>query len=198
LLRVREEMGREQLDAGASRAFAVADHQIAHVYVKDAQNISRVKSLLEALDGVERVLVGDERRHEGLGHHRAGELVAISAADRWFSYYHWLDDARAPDYARTVDIHNKPGYDPVELFVDPALRVPAWSVGRRLAMRKLGFRTLLDVIPLDTKLVQGSHGRLTDRKGQGPLLFSNAPHLLAGDTIAATDVKELMLRHVFD
>lgn len=198
LLAVRQELGREQLDPGASAAFAVADHQLAHVYVKRPEDVLRVKQVLLRLDGVERVFDGAERAEQGLGHARSGELVAVSAADRWFSYYHWLDDARAPDYARTVDIHTKPGYDPVELFLDPEIAVPAFAVGRRLLARKLGFRTLLDVIPLDAGLVKGSHGRITEKVEQGPLLISNAPDLVRSDTLAAVDIKSLILRHIFE
>lgn len=197
-LRVREELGLEQLDAGASRAFAVADHQVAHVYVKDPADLPAVRRLCEGLDGVEQVLDGAGKRAAGLDHERAGELVLVSRADRWFSYYFWLDDARAPDYARTVDIHLKPGYDPVELFIDPDLTFPMLKVGRRLLARKLGFRNLLDVIPLDAKLVKGSHGRLTERAEDGPLFMSNVPELLPEGSVAATDVKQLLLKHLFD
>jgi predicted AlkP superfamily pyrophosphatase or phosphodiesterase len=197
-VRVREELGREQLDAGASRAFAVADHQVAHVYVKQASDLARVRDICEKLDGVERVLDGDGQREVGLDHPRSGELVLVSRADRWFSYYFWLVDGRAPDYARTVDIHAKPGYDPVELFIDPKLSVPALTVGRKLLARKLGFRTLLDVIPLDASLVRGSHGRVTDNADEGPLFMSSAPEFLPEGAVSATSVKDLVLRHVFD
>jgi predicted AlkP superfamily pyrophosphatase or phosphodiesterase len=197
-LRVREELGLEQLDAGASRAFAVADHQVAHVYVKDPRDLSAVRRLCEGLDGVEQVLDEAGKRAAGLDHARAGELVLVSRADRWFSYYFWLDDARAPDYARTVDIHLKPGYDPVELVINPALPFPMLTVGRKLIARKLGFRNLLDVIPLDARLVKGSHGRLTDRSEDGPLFMSSVPELLPAGAVLATDVKQLLLRHLFD
>ncbi len=197
LLRVREELGTERLDAGGSEAFAVADHQIAHVYVKKSERIEEVKRLLESLDGVERVLEGKEKAEAGLDHPRSGELVAITKADRWFTYYFWEDDARAPDYARTVDIHRKPGYDPVELFIDPKITLPPLKVGFRLAQKMLGFRYLMDVIPLDASLVKGSHGRLTDRPEAGPVLISSeARHV--PERVKATDVKELLLRHVFD
>ena len=165
---VREEMGREILDAGASEAFAVADHQIAHVYVRSPDRISAVAELIRGLDGVEQVLDDAGKRQAGLDHPRSGELVAISKADRWFSYYFWLDDDRAPDYARTVDIHRKPGYDPVELFLDPAIRLPQLSVGWRLAKRKLGMRTLLDVIPLDTQAGEGFARPVDRRSARGP------------------------------
>jgi predicted AlkP superfamily pyrophosphatase or phosphodiesterase len=198
LLRVREELGLEQLDPGASRAFAVADHQLAHVYVRDSADLPRVRALCERLEGVEQVLDAEGKRAAGLDHQRAGELVLVSRADRWFSYYFWLDDARAPDYARTVDIHLKPGYDPVELFIDPKLTFPMLKVGRRLLARKLGFRNLLDVIPLDARLVKGSHGRLTDSPEAGPLFMSSAPELLPEGAVAATDVRQLLLRHVFE
>jgi predicted AlkP superfamily pyrophosphatase or phosphodiesterase len=197
LLTVREELGREQLDAGASAAFAVADHQIAHVYVRKPETVAPVKALLEALPGVERVLDAQGKAEHGLDHARSGELVVLSRADHWFTYYYWLDDDRAPDYARTVEIHRKPGYDPVELFLDPAIRYPKLAVGWRLAKRKLGARTLMDVIPLDANLVKGSHGRITDSALDGPLLISSNAALLPSGGIAATEVKQLILDHVF-
>jgi predicted AlkP superfamily pyrophosphatase or phosphodiesterase len=198
LLRVRDEQMGEQLDAGASEAFAVADHQIAHVYVKRPELTAEVAGLLRGLDGIESVWSGAERRPHGLEHPRSGDIVAVSRADRWFTYYHWLEDDRAPDYARTVDIHRKPGYDPVELFVDPKLRMPRLKVAWTLAKRKLGFRSLLDVIGLDAGLVRGSHGRLTDDPDEGPLFITSDPqHLPLGFEIAATDVKATILKHLF-
>jgi len=200
LVRVREERGRELLDPGASAAFAVSDHQLAHVYVKDRARIHEVKALLERLPGVERVLAEEGKREYGLDHPRSGELVALSAADRWFTYYYWLDDDRAPDFARCVEIHRKPGYDPVELFLDPSLRLPKLQVGLRLAKKLAGFRMLMDVIPLDASLVRGSHGRLTDSPEAGPLFITSEPALLPDQATAipATAVKDLVLRHVFD
>jgi predicted AlkP superfamily pyrophosphatase or phosphodiesterase len=197
LLRVRDEMGRELLDAGASDAFAVADHQIAHVYVKDRANLSRARSALETLEGVERVLDDEGKREHGLDHPRAGELVLISKPNRWFTYYYWDDDDRAPDFARTVDIHRKPGYDPVELFVDPEIPVPKLKIGGRLALRRLGFRALLDVISLDASLVKGSHGRVTDDPNEGPLFISSEKGAVDGP-VDATSVRDRILRHVFE
>jgi predicted AlkP superfamily pyrophosphatase or phosphodiesterase len=199
LIRVREERGLELLDPGASEAFAVSDHQIAHVYVKRAERIAEVAALLRKLEGVERVLDEDGKRAFGLDHPRSGELVALSRGDRWFTYYYWLDDARAPDFARMVEIHRKPGYDPVELFMDPKIAIPPLAIGYRLAKKALGFRTLMDVIPLDATLVKGSHGRLTDRPEQGPLFITTEPELVRGQegAVAATDFKQLVLDHVF-
>ena len=198
LIAVRpEEFGREILDCGASAAFAVADHQIAHVYVNDRSRIGEVRALLERLDGVQSVLDAQGQRAIGLNHERSGELVAISKADRWFSYYYWLDDALAPDFARTVDIHRKPGYDPVELFLDPQLRFPMLATGWRLAKRKLGMRALLDVISLkDTALVKGSHGRLTDDPEHGPLVISSRADCLPAGEVQATAFKQLVLDHL--
>ena len=196
-IQVRDELGREQLDPGASAAFAVADHQVAHVYVQRAEMVAEVKALVEALPGVERVLDEHGKAELKLDHPRSGELVAVAQADAWFTYYYWLDDAKAPDYARTVDIHRKPGYDPVELFVDPEIRFPKLAIGWRLAKRALGLRTLLDVIGLDATLVKGSHGRITDRTEDGPLFISSEPGLLPEGAVAATDVKGLILDHVF-
>jgi predicted AlkP superfamily pyrophosphatase or phosphodiesterase len=197
LLSVRSELGLERLDAGASDAFAVADHQLAHVYVRDASRIPAIKSLLEGVDGVAEVLDAEGKREAGLDHARAGELVALSRPDRWFSYYYWLDDDKAPDFARTVDIHRKPGYDPVELFLDPSLRLPKLAVGLKLARKMLGFRYLMDVIPLDTALVRGSHGLLPARAADGPVFLSNTPHLVP-EEVGACDVKDVVLRHLFD
>jgi predicted AlkP superfamily pyrophosphatase or phosphodiesterase len=197
-LRVREELGREQLDPGASSAFAVADHQVAHVYVQRAADIPKIRNLCEAIDGVERILDRQEQASIGMDHLRSGDLLLVSRADRWFSYYFWLDDARAPDYARTVDIHRKPGYDPAELAFDPALRFPRIRAARRLGARKLGFRNLLDVIGLDTTVVRGSHGRPTDDPAAGPLFITTEPELLPAGPVEATGVQELLLRHVFE
>ena len=179
-IQVREELGRELLDAGASRAFAVADHQIAHIYVAEPALVPEVKALVEALPGVERVLDEAGKRQAGLDHPRSGELVAISRADSWFTYYYLLDEARAPDFARTVDIHRKPGYDPVELFLDPQLPLAKARIAWRLAQKILGFRYLMDVISLDATLVKGSHGRPTDRAEDGPLFISSEPELAGG------------------
>jgi predicted AlkP superfamily pyrophosphatase or phosphodiesterase len=195
LLRVRTERGAEKLDAGASEAFAVADHQVAHVYVKRPERLDEVRRLIAALPGVDTVLDESGKRAHGLDHARAGELVALAKPDHWFSYYYWLDDARAPEFARTVDIHRKPGYDPVELFVDPEIRFPRLRVASRLAKKLLGFRYLMDVIPLDASLVKGSHGRLTGR-ADGPVFLSSDAALLAEGSVAATDVKRLVLAHL--
>ncbi|RPH61028.1 MAG: alkaline phosphatase family protein, partial [Burkholderiales bacterium] len=143
------------------------------------------------------VLDRDGQRAFGLDHARSGELVALARPDAWFTYYYWLDDNRAPDFAHLVEIHRKPGYDPVELFVDPAIRSPKLAIGWRLARRALGFRTLMDVIPLDARLVKGSHGRVTDDAQAGPLFISSAPQLLPDGPVAATAVKEAILTHVF-
>lgn len=198
LLSVRQEEMGEQLDPGASEAFAVVDHQVAHVYVRRPERVEEVAALVRGIEGVESVWTGEALRAQGLDHERSGEIVAVSRADRWFQYYFWLDPERAPDYARTVDIHRKPGYDPVELFLDPALPAAKLKVGMTLFKRKLGFRSLLDVIPLDPSLVKGSHGRVTDRPEEGPLFITNRPKTLgSGTAIDARLVKDLLLSHVF-
>lgn len=198
LVRVRLELGREQLDAGASKAFALADHQLAHVYLQDGAEAGRVKDLLERTPGIARVLDAAGKAEVGLDHPRSGELVALAEPDRWFAYPWWLDDARAPDFARTVDIHRKPGYDPLELFLDPAQPLVKGKIAAKLALRRLGFRTLLDVIPIrPTSLVKGSHGLLTERPEDGPLVISSEPRLLGDGPVAATAFKELVLQHVF-
>lgn len=197
LLSLKVDLDREYLDPGTSRAFAVADHQICHVYVRDRRDLAAVRSLFGEVRGVESVLDEQGKRAQGLDHERSGDLVLVAEANSWFTYYWWLDDDRAPDYARTVNIHAKPGYDPCELFLDPAIRLPKLKLATVLAKKKLGFRYLLDVVPLDATLVKGSHGRITDDLTDGPLLMSSAPNYFDDDSIAATDVCNLLLRHVF-
>ena len=171
-LAIKDELGLELLDPGASKAFAVADHQVAHIYVNDPSIRSAVRSTVERMEGIESVLAQDEKRVMGIDHQRAGDLIAVSRENAWFTYYYWLDDAKAPDFARTVDIHRKPGYDPVELFLDPALKVPMLKIASKLLKKKLGFRILMDVIPLDATLVKGSHGRIPNDKREFPILIA--------------------------
>ena len=196
LLTVREELGRELLDPGASKAFAVADHQVAHVYVNDPFYIPKVRSLLEATDGVAYVLDNKEKQTHHLNHPRSGELVAVSQPDSWFTYYYWLDDNHAPDFARTVDIHRKPGYDPVELFLDPQIKLPKLKIGLKLLKKQLGFRYLMDVIPLDASLVRGSHGCVNADAADGPLLMTRQTHLLESQSLQAIDICQLILKHL--
>lgn len=198
LIAIREESGRELLDAGASMAFAVADHQIAHIYVNDLKKMDEVEQIVKSMPGVESVLRGTAKAQAGLDHPRAGDLIAIAEPGAWFTYYYWLDDNRAPDFARTVDIHRKPGYDPVELFLDPKKPIIKARIAWKLLKRKLGFRALLDVIPLDATLVKGSHGRPPSSREKGPVFITNQPQLLERDHVEATDVCDLILRHVFD
>jgi predicted AlkP superfamily pyrophosphatase or phosphodiesterase len=193
LLRVYAQDGMEYLDPPASDAFAVADHQVAHVYVRDPTAVGKVQGLLAELPGVDLVLDTDGKVRFGLDHERAGELVAVAEPDAWFTYYYWLDDARAPDFARTVEIHRKPGYDPAELFLDPGDRWVKLRAARALARKRLGFRYVLDVVPLNPSLVRGSHGRLPDTRADGPMLICSEPSL-GRDSIAATDVKSLLLQ----
>lgn len=195
MIAVRDELGHEQLDAGASAAFAVADHQIAHVYVNDLTRLDEVRALVAGTPGVAEVLDDAGKRERHLDHPRSGELVALAEPDAWFTYYYWQDDARAPDYARTVDIHRKPGFDPVELYVDPEIRIPQAKVGLTLLKKQLGFRYLMEVVPLDANLVRGSHG-LPTAPGAGPLLMTERADLLAQTSIDATDVFGLIQRHL--
>ncbi len=192
LLNIREELGRELLDAGASHAFAVADHQIAHVYVRDSDRIKEVRTTLERLDGIDALLDEHGKTAVGLDHPRSGELIAIAKPGAWFTYYHWLDDSRAPDFARTVDIHRKPGFDPVELFIDPEIRAPRLATAWRLMKKKLGFRTLMDLIPLDASLVKGSHGRAPAQPETGPLFLSSEPGCLPA-RLGPTQVRQVLL-----
>jgi predicted AlkP superfamily pyrophosphatase or phosphodiesterase len=196
LLTVRPGPFGENLDTFTSRAFAVCDHQMAHVYVADEADRERVREVLLGLKGVARVLEGDEREEIGLRHERSGELIALADTDAWFAYPFWLDDRHAPDYARTVDIHRKPGFDPCELFFDPRLWWPKGRAFRRLLQKKLGFRTLFDVVPLDTSLVRGSHGLAAAESIDRPLLIGDGPE--PSETgLHMTAIHDLLLQQLF-
>jgi len=184
---IKDELGRETLEVFSSRAFVVADHQIAHVYVRDAAILEAVREAIAAEPGVAEVLGREEQSARGLWHARSGDLLAVAARGAWFTYYFWEEDAKAPDYARTVDIHRKPGYDPVELFLDPTIRFPGLAITSRLARRKLGMRALMDVIPLDATLVKGSHGRVSGNPEDWPV-FAVEGGVGSGDRMEATDV----------
>ncbi|MEM9379764.1 MAG: alkaline phosphatase family protein [Planctomycetota bacterium] len=175
LLRARPTPHGDVLDVFASGAFAVADHQVAHVYCQGEAQTSAARERLAALDGVAAVLDEEGKRAAGLDHPNAGTLVALSEPDAWFTYYYWDDPAGEPDFARTVDIHRKPGYDPLEMFVDPELRLPMARVARRLIQKKIGMRYLMDVIPLDASLVRGSHGLMPEDPDDGPVWLSSLP-----------------------
>ncbi len=189
LLGIRIERGLELLDAGASKAFAVADHQIAHVYVNDPAVLDKVKKLISSIPGVEVVLDKEEQHQYHINNERSGDFVAIADQDSWFTYYFWLDDAVAPDYARAVDIHKKPGYDPVELFMTSKLRA-----GYKLLRKKAGLRYVMDVIPLNAKLVKGSHGNLIADKSFHPVIITGQP--ISKEQLLATDVYDIIWNHL--
>lgn len=201
-LEVYVQDGHEQLDPWTSRAFAVADHQVAHVYVDDPSDATRVADLLRALPGVDEVLDREAQAKYGLDHERAGELVVVAEPGSWFTYYFWLDDDLAPEYARGVDIHRKPGYDPAELFFNPADPLAKAKAGMNLVRKKLGLRYAMSTVPLDASYVRGTHGRLPDSSADTPLVLCSDAQIPAavakwvGDDsgqVPATEVKGLIL-----
>ena len=194
-LAVKDELGTEILDAGASKVFAVADHQIAHIYLSDFSLTERVHELLLGIPGIETILWRDGKHEAGVDHPRAGDFVVFAKENAWFTYYYWDDDVRAPDFARTVDIHRKPGYDPVELFLDPKIPLPKLKIAWRLLQKKLGFRMLMDVIPFDATLVKGSHGRRPGDAKHWPVIITEKPDGLSGKQIESTEVFQILLRH---
>jgi predicted AlkP superfamily pyrophosphatase or phosphodiesterase len=202
LLEVRETPTGEVLDTFASTAFAVADHQIAHVYARTEEARQHAAHVLRNLDGVAEVLDRNAQRKYGLDHARSGDLVAVAKKSAWFTYYYWLDDELAPDFARTVDIHRKPGYDPCELFVDPKIASPKLKLALRLAQKHLGFRYLMDVIPLDASLVKGTHGRLPDDPLDGPVFLCSEKFGVCGEeahdgVVTMQSVHERVLQLLF-
>ena len=190
LLQIRIERGLELLDVGASKAFVVADHQLAHVYINDPSVTERVKVLLNNVPGIELILDRSAQAAFHINHERSGDLVLMADTNSWFTYYFWLDDAKAPDYARMVDIHKKPGYDPVEMFMTSKLRA-----GYKLLRKKAGLRYVMDVIPLDATLIKGSHGRINIPKEYHPILITDKK--LAGNHIQPIDVHGVIWQHLF-
>jgi predicted AlkP superfamily pyrophosphatase or phosphodiesterase len=194
LLEVHTQDGMEYLDPWTSRAFAVADHQIAHIYVADPADLPRAHAAVAELDGVDQVHGPEGKARLAIDHPRAGDLLAVADPDAWFTYYYWNHDDHAPDFARTVDIHRKPGYDPMELFFDPANPTAARARALKALTRKAaGLRYRMDIVGLDPAPVRGSHGRLPDTAADAPVLLCSKPEL-AGEAFAATDVKGLILK----
>ena len=193
-IEVRIEDGKELLDPGMSRVFALADHQIAHLYFNDKSKIAEVTEALEVVPGIAMVLDKEGKRIHDIDHQRSGDLVLVSDSTSWFTYYYWMDDNKAPDFARMVDIHKKPGYDPVEMFLDPDKNLMMPRVALKLIGKKLGLRTVMDVIPLRADLVRGSHGQ--------PSVHDNDKALFIGTNgnegvLQATDIHDIMLRQIF-
>lgn len=195
-IQMRTEQGLELLDAGASKVFAVADHQVAHIYINDKTEKENIFELLKNTEGIETVLDDKGKVVHHLNHSRAGDFVAIADHKSWFTYYYWLEDDKAPDFARTVDIHRKPGYDPVEMFTDPAKKMLAARVAWKLLKKKLGFRMLMDLIPLDASLIKGSHGRIPESKSDWPVLITKNTSINNKNFIEPTDVFQILLAHL--
>ena len=188
---IREEQGLELLDPGASEAFAVSDHQIAHIYCK---NTAEIRAIFEKVPGIAKILSGNELEDYQIAHERCGDLVLVADSDKWFTYYYWLDDAKAPDFARCVDIFKKPGYDPAEMFMDPKNPFIKLRAAYKLARKFLGFRYRMDVIPLDASLVKGSHGSPFCDETYYPVFISsqNCPQ-----QIPATEVYQYIWETIF-
>lgn len=194
LLAVRRGPFGETIDTFASRAFAVCDHQLCHVYVHPEEDPERVADVLRAESGIDRLFIGAARDEITLAHERAGEIIALAKPDRWFAYPFWLDDRFAPDFARTVDIHRKPGFDPCEMFFDPRLFWPRGRIAWRLVQKMLGLRTLFDVVPLDASLVGGSHGLRADDPADRPILIGDGPHPTSNTSLCMTQVRHVLLQ----
>ena len=188
LLQVRVERGLELLDAGASKAFAVADHQVAHIYVNDQSVSTQVREVLEKIPGVQLILNREAQKENHINHERAGNFVLMADEQSWFTYYFWFDDAKAPDYARVVDIHKKPGYDPVEMFMTSKARA-----AYKLLRKKVALRYVMDVIPLDASLIKGSHGRIGTQQTFHPVLISDR---IFKTSLIATDVYDIIWQHL--
>ena len=174
LAKVREADNAEHLDFAASKAWALVDHQFSHVFVQDGDEklIKRIARLFKKQPGIGEILFGEGLAKHGLDHPRSGDMVLVSEPNSWQAYYWWEDDSRAPAYARTVDIHRKPGYDPVELFFDPKAKG----------------------IPLDASLVKGSHGAPAVSAAQRGVLLSSSPGVFEGPTVADVEIAGIVMK----
>ena len=172
LTTISDNDSKELIDFESTPAWALVDHQFSHVYVKDAEDIGRVVDLFRGMDGIDEVLTRESSDVYGMNHERSGEVILISEPNSWQAYYWWNDNNLAPAFARTVDIHRKPGYDPVELHFDFANKET----------------------PLDATLIRGSHGAPAKLASQRGVLVSSEKGVLPASTLADTDVCEIVLR----
>ncbi|MFM7806936.1 MAG: alkaline phosphatase family protein, partial [Planctomycetota bacterium] len=184
------------LDLNGSAAFALCDHQVAHVHARDGASLARAREILAALPGVDRVLAGSERAELQLDHARAGDLVLVPTAGAWFAYPWWTEPSEAPDYARTVDIHRKPGYDPCELLLDAGPLATSAKVAWFMLRKRLGMRALLQCTPLDASLVRGTHGRVDLEPELEPVLLAEGAFLPQEGRLPMHTVHEVILRHL--
>jgi len=178
-LAIRTIKNKEYIDFEYSKAFAMVDHQIANIYIKNPEDKNFVKEILEEVKGIEKICDDKEKRELKIDHSRSGDLIAISNKDKWFSYYWWFEDNKAPTFTKTVDIHRKPGYDPLELFVD--------------------FKT--KSIPFETALVKGSHGRpfnLETKEGLSTFISTKKIELDNNKEYFINDKKILNCINLFD
>lgn len=194
LLAIREENGLELLDAGASKAFAVTDHQVSHIYLKDKNQLQVLKERFEAEKGIALVLDENGKKEHHIDHERSGDLVLVADDKSWFTYYFWEDDNKAPDYARMVDIHKKPGYDPCEMLLDPKQKLIIPKIIFKVLAKKLGFRMVMDVIPLDATLIKGSHGAIDLDDDDKAIFIGNHSET---NNLEPTAIHDLILNQIF-
>jgi predicted AlkP superfamily pyrophosphatase or phosphodiesterase len=194
-LNIKEELRLEYLDCGGSDAFALTDHQVAHIYINRNEDpfIHQLCKDLENLEGIAQVITRKDRGYHGLDHDRAGDLILVAEEDSWFAYYHWLDDSLAPDFARCVDVHRKYGYDPAELFVDPSIPFPFLKASGKILAKKLGFRIFMDLVPLNPQLVRGTHGGKPTDPLDWPIIFGDSIYP-SDQPIQATEVHGRILQ----
>ena len=185
----------EVLEPGTSRAFAHCDNQLAHVYVHDPADRAAVSALLAATEGVARVLDPMGQADEGIAHARSGDLVCVAERDAWFAYPYWIDDRRAPDFARCIAIFDKPGFDPCELFAPPGLGGELHLV-KRVLQKKLGLAVPFDVVDPDASRVGGA--RNADRRDllNGAVLLTSWARPEA-TSVPSEAVKQVVLDRMF-
>jgi predicted AlkP superfamily pyrophosphatase or phosphodiesterase len=195
-LNVEDAPNGERLDPGTSRAFAVCDNQVAHVYVARAEDIVAVRSLLGATPGVREVLDAGAQARAGIAHARSGELIATSTPRAWFAYPYWSEPAKTPDFAECIAIFEKIGTDTCELFLKPGLGGKL-HMAKRLGQLALGLKVPFDVIDTDERNVRGARRIARDDPQRGAAVISSWDLGLQGP-VPMEGLKDLILSRMFD
>tara|TARA_Y100000590_G_scaffold361534_1_gene418247 strand:- start:3891 stop:5195 length:1305 start_codon:yes stop_codon:yes gene_type:complete len=170
LLEFRKINGKEYIDFELSKAFAMCDHQIAHIYIKPGFE-NTVKTIFQNVD-VGNIFDKNAQLDLKINNVRSGEIILTSKKNSWFNYYWWTDEKYAPEFTFSVDIHRKPGFDPLELFLD-------------MKTKK---------ISQDVTLIRGSHGIIDNELSKLPIFGTTISDKILPEKMNVTEI----LPNVFD
>jgi predicted AlkP superfamily pyrophosphatase or phosphodiesterase len=195
-LSVEDAPNGERLDPGTSRAFAVCDNQVAHVYVARGEDIPAVRAILEAVSGVREVFDTAAQVDLGIDHPRSGELIATSTPRAFFSYPYWFEANKQPDFADCVAVFDKIGTDTCELFLKPGL-AGKLHTAKRLAQLGLGLKVPFDIVDTNDANVRGARRIARNDPQRGAAAISSW-NLGRTGPVPMEDLKDLILARMFD